>query len=102
MAALIGALLVPAIAPAKSGVAQLSSKKSKPRTKFVFLKAGSAPTVSSRPANPRRSRLAAAAEGTRRSSIEPPATTLQCGELYFCDVAPAAPAPGSPPFGANA
>ena len=34
--------------------------------------------------------------------IEPPPTTLQCGELYFCDVAPAAPATGSPPFVANA
>ena len=33
--------------------------------------------------------------------IEAPPTTLQCGELYFCDVAPAAPAAGSPPFVAD-
>jgi hypothetical protein len=31
-------------------------------------------------------------------AIEPPPTTMQCGQLYFCDLAPAPPAPGSPPF----
>jgi hypothetical protein len=30
--------------------------------------------------------------------IEPPPTTPQCGELYFCDPAPTSPAPGTPPY----
>lgn len=30
--------------------------------------------------------------------IEPPPTTPECGELYFCSVAPTSPAPGSPPY----
>jgi hypothetical protein len=33
-----------------------------------------------------------------KMAIEAPPTTLQCGQLYFCDVAPVSPAPGSPPF----
>ena len=33
--------------------------------------------------------------------IEAPPTTIQCGEKYFCDPAPAVPAPGSPPFKAD-
>lgn len=33
--------------------------------------------------------------------IEPPPVTLQCGELYFCDPAPTAPAPGAPPYRTN-
>ena len=36
-----------------------------------------------------------------KMSIEPPPTTLQCGQFFFCDVAPVAPAPGSPPFRTN-
>ena len=31
-------------------------------------------------------------------AIEAPPTTLQCGQFYFCDLAPVRPAPGSPPF----
>lgn len=30
--------------------------------------------------------------------VEPPPTTPQCGQFYFCDVAPTSPAPGSPPY----
>src|SRR6202007_3298202 len=33
--------------------------------------------------------------------LEPPPVTLQCGELYFCDVAPTEPAPGTPPYTSN-
>jgi hypothetical protein len=33
-----------------------------------------------------------------KMAIEPPPTTPQCGEFYFCDFAPISPAPGSPPF----
>jgi hypothetical protein len=33
-----------------------------------------------------------------KMGIEPPPITLQCGQFYFCDIAPALPAPGSAPF----
>jgi hypothetical protein len=33
-----------------------------------------------------------------RMAIEPPPTTPQCGQFYFCDFAPVSPAPGSSPF----
>jgi hypothetical protein len=36
-----------------------------------------------------------------RMAIEPPPTTIQCGQLYFCDLAPVSPAPGGPPFRTN-
>jgi hypothetical protein len=36
-----------------------------------------------------------------KMAIEPPPTTLQCGQFYFCDFAPVSPAPGSPPFRSN-
>jgi hypothetical protein len=38
------------------------------------------------------------AKTTFKLSIEPPPITLQCGQLYFCDVAPVSPAAGSAPF----
>jgi hypothetical protein len=36
-----------------------------------------------------------------KMGIEPPPTTLQCGQLYFCDVAPVSPAPDTPIFRTN-
>jgi hypothetical protein len=33
-----------------------------------------------------------------KMAIEPPPTTPQCGEFYFCDSAPVSPTPGSAPF----
>jgi hypothetical protein len=33
--------------------------------------------------------------------IEPPPVTPECGEKYFCDPAPTAPAPGTPPYKAS-
>jgi hypothetical protein len=33
-----------------------------------------------------------------RMAIEPPPITPQCGQFYFCDLAPVSPAPGSAPF----
>jgi hypothetical protein len=36
-----------------------------------------------------------------KMAIEAPPTTLQCGQLYFCDVAPVSPASGSAPFRTN-
>jgi hypothetical protein len=41
-------------------------------------------------------------EKTRfRIAIEPPPITLQCGQFYFCHLAPVSPVPGSPPFRTN-
>jgi hypothetical protein len=33
--------------------------------------------------------------------IEPPPITPECGELYFCDVVPTSPAPGTKPYKAS-
>ena len=100
--ALTVALVVPATAPAASGVAQVSAK-SKPRTKFVFLKAKVGSDGFVTPGQPETISISRMApKASIAVFIEPPPTTLQCGELYFCDVAPAAPATGSPPFVANA
>jgi hypothetical protein len=41
------------------------------------------------------------AKTTFKMAIEPPPTTLQCGQFYFCDFAPVSPAPGAPPFRTN-
>lgn len=100
LAALACGLIVAAGASA-STPADLSSK-GKHRTKFVFLKArvgsdgyvtpGQLETISLSRMAPR---------GRIAVFIEAPPTTIQCGELYFCDAAPAAPAPGSPPFMAD-
>ena len=102
LAVLVCALLAPAAGLA-GGTTALSISPGGKQTKFIFLKAkvgsdgfvtpGQLETISI-------SRMAPKAKIA--VFIEPPPTTLQCGELYFCDVAPAAPAPGSPPFVANA
>src|SRR4051794_38265245 len=97
-----GALLVTPIALADSGTAQLSSK-SKHRTKFVFLKAKVLSDGFVTPGQPEAISISRMAPKARIAVfLEAPPTTIQCGELYFCDPAPAAPAPGSPPFVADA
>jgi len=101
IAALTCAVSLP-VAGAAAGTSVAHSSEGKHRTKFVFLKAkvGSDGFVTlGRPETISISRMAPKAKIA--VFIEPPPTTLQCGELYFCDVAPAAPAPGSPPFVAN-
>jgi hypothetical protein len=68
-------------------------------TKFIFLKARVVSDGSVTPGQPETisvSRLAPKANV--RVFIEAPPTTLQCGELYFCDPAPTTPAAGSPPY----
>jgi hypothetical protein len=94
-------LIVPA--GALGGTKPVSAaSKGKTKTKFVFLKAhvGSDGFVTpSQPETISISRMAPKA--AIAVFIEPPPTTIQCGELYFCDAAPAAPAPGSPPFVAD-
>jgi hypothetical protein len=100
--ALAAALLGPTIASADPGPAQLASK-SKHRTKFVFLKAKVGSDGFVTPDQPETISISRMAPKANIAVfIEPPPTTLQCGELYFCDVAPAAPAAGGPPFVANA
>jgi hypothetical protein len=99
VAFLVCAFFLPANVLAGSSPASLSSK---PKTKFVFLKArvgsdgfvtpGQLETISV-------TRMAPKAE--IHVFLEAPPTTIQCGERYFCDPAPAAPAPGSPPFKAD-
>jgi hypothetical protein len=100
---LTAAAVLAAAACALLGPATASAADGKAKTKFVFLKArvGSDGVVTpSQPETISVSRMAPKAKFA--VFIEPPPTTLQCGELYFCDVAPAAPATGSPPFVANA
>jgi hypothetical protein len=99
---LTAAAVIAAVACAL-GLATAGAADGKAKTKFVFLKArvGSDGVVTpSQPETISVSRMAPKAKFA--VFIEPPPTTLQCGELYFCDVAPAAPAAGSPPFVANA
>jgi hypothetical protein len=82
--------------PPDTGGAQTLAKK---RVKLVFFKTrvvsdgivtpGQTETVSIFHMSPR----------TRfKAAIEPPPTTPQCAEFYFCDFAPVSPAPGTPPF----
>jgi hypothetical protein len=74
----------------------------KTRTKFVFLKARVVSDGYVTPSQPETISISRMAPKARIAVfIEPPPTTIQCGELYFCDVAPAAPAAGSPPFVAD-
>ena len=102
VAALACAVLLPATVAAGSAPVELSAK-AKPKTKFVFLKAKVGSDGFVTPGQPETISISRMAPKARIAVfIEPPPTTLQCGELYFCDVAPVAPATGSPPFVANA
>jgi len=102
LVALACGLIVPAATLAGGSPASISSK-GKPRTKFVFLKARVGSDGFVTPGQPETisiSRMAPRAP--IHVLLEAPPTTIQCGELYFCDPAPAGPAPGSPPFVADA
>jgi hypothetical protein len=78
------------------------SSKGKHRTKFVFLKARVGSDGFVTPGQPETISITRMApKGNIAVFIEAPPTTIQCGELYFCDPAPAGPAPGSPPFVAD-
>ena len=100
VAALVCALAVSATVSATTPVDRAA--KSKHRTKFVFLKAKVGSDGFVTPGKPETISISRMAPKANIAVfIEPPPTTLQCGELYFCDVAPAAPSPGSPPFKAN-
>jgi hypothetical protein len=101
LAAVAGASLLPAAGAAGSTPVGLSSK-GKTRTKFVFLKAKVGSDGFVTPGQPETISISRMAPKANIAVfIEAPPTTLQCGELYFCDPAPAGPAPGSAPFVAD-
>jgi hypothetical protein len=87
---------------ATGSVTQAIAKKEKKRTKLVFFKARVASDGFLTPGQPE---TVAVSHMPRRTdfelAIEPPPTTLQCGQLYFCDPARVSPAPGGPPFMTN-
>ena len=98
---LAAALTVASVAMA--GPSASASGKGKHRTKFVFLKAK---VISDGFVTPGKEETISISRMAPRARIgvflEAPPTTIQCGELYFCDPAQAGPAPGSPPFVADA
>jgi hypothetical protein len=101
LVALAVALIVPASGVAGTPQVSLSSK-GKHKTKFVFLKARVGSDGFVTPGQPETISITRMAPKANIAVfIEAPPTTIQCGELYFCDPAPAGPAPGSPPFVAN-
>jgi hypothetical protein len=81
---------------AAAPVAELAAKK---KIKSIFLKGK---VVSDGIVTPGQLETIAISRMPRRARvkvfIEPPPTTPQCGEFYFCDVAPTSLAPGSPPY----
>jgi hypothetical protein len=82
--------------PADTGGAQTLSKK---RVKLVFFKTRVVSDGIVTPGQPETVSISRMPPRTRfKAAIEPPPTTPQCGEFYFCDVAPVSPAPGTPPF----
>jgi hypothetical protein len=74
----------------------------KGKIKFVFLKARVLSDGVVTPGQPETIAISRMAPRARmKVFVEAPPTTLQCGELYFCDPAPTSPAPGTPPYRAN-
>jgi hypothetical protein len=85
-----------------SGPATEALAKKEKKTKLVFFKARVASDGFLTPGQPDTVAVSHMPRRTRfKLAIEPPPTTLQCGQLYFCDAAPALPAPGGPPFMTN-
>jgi hypothetical protein len=71
----------------------------KQRVKLVFFKARVRSDGIVTTAQPETVTVSHMPPRTRfKMAIEPPPSTPQCGEFYFCDFAPVSPAPGSPPF----
>jgi len=97
------AVLTCSLVPVVSGAAGTpNSLSAKGKPKFIFLKAR---VVSDGIVTPGQLETIAISRMAPRAPIrvfiEAPPTTIQCGELYFCDPAPTSPAPGTPPFRAN-
>lgn len=98
----IGLVLV--LAAALAGVTALgpSTAVAKTKVKIVFFKTRVSSDGFLTPGQPETIVVTHLPEKARfKLAIEPPPITLQCGQLYFCDVAPARPAPGGPPFRSN-
>jgi hypothetical protein len=96
LALAVGASGVPAAGAAPSGP---SARPLAKEAKVVFMKARVASDGFVTPGQPQTVTVSDLPAKTRfRMAIEPPPTTLQCGQFYFCDFAPVTPAPGSPPF----
>jgi hypothetical protein len=71
----------------------------KQRVKLVFFKTRVRSDGIVTPGQPETVAVSHMPPRTRfKMAIEPPPTTPQCGEFYFCDLAPVSPAPGSPRF----
>ena len=93
--------LAVAVACASTGIAspQPTQPLEKPKVKFRFLKGK---VLSDGYVTPGKLETIAVSNYPPRTRlkvfIEPPPTTPQCGEMYFCDPAPTTPAPGYPPY----
>lgn len=87
---------------AGSAHAQPVAHEAKKKVKVVFFKAHVASDGLLTPGQPETVSVYDMPPKTDfKIAIEPPPITFQCGQQYFCDVAPALPAPGSPPFRTN-
>jgi hypothetical protein len=96
--ALAGAGDAAIAAPAPDATQQLAKK----RVRLVLFKARVRSDGFVTPGQPETVAISKMPARTRfRMAIEAPPTTLQCGQIYFCDLAPVSPAPGGPPFRTN-
>jgi hypothetical protein len=100
--ALVALALASGFAAEAAAQAPSAQPLSKKRVKIVFFKAR---VISDGFLTPGKRETVAVTHMPPKTAfkmaIEPPPITLQCGQLYFCDVAPVSPAPDSPPFKTN-
>jgi hypothetical protein len=98
--AALACALIPAAAWASATTPNGLSAKG--HVKFVFLKARVVSDGYVTPGQPETISVSRLAPKARINVfIEPPPITIQCGEFYFCDPAPTAPAPGASPYRSN-
>jgi hypothetical protein len=96
------AALALALGVAGGAAAQPVAQSAKKKVKVVFFKAHVRSDGFLTPGQPETVTVFDMPPKTHfRMAIEPPPITLQCGQFFFCDFAPALPAPGSPPFRTN-
>jgi hypothetical protein len=96
------AALALAVGAATATGAEPVAHTAKKKVKVVFFKTRVASDGFLTPGQPETVTVTHMPAKTRfKMAIEPPPTTLQCGQFYFCDFAPVSPAPGSPPFRSN-
>jgi hypothetical protein len=86
-------------ADSESQAAPGAQSPAKQRVKLIFFKAHVRSDGIVTPGQPETVAVSHMPPRSRfKMAIEPPPTTPQCGEFYFCDLAPVSPAPGSPRF----